>query len=297
MTLPEVVSRALADRFEKLEIVSRVGGGCINPAYHLRHAGGELFLKCNPNAPPGMFAAEAEGLKAMREADSGLLVPEVIEVGEPGDNGAGWLLLEWLSAAPGTAMDSAALGSGLAALHRSPGGRWGWHRDGFIGSLPQRNTPAGSWADFWREARLEPQLQRAEEQGYDLGPTAHWRRLFQALPGLLGVAEADGPSLLHGDLWGGNVLAASCGAGIRPALVDPAAYHGHREVDLAMSELFGGFDRGFYAAYERAWPLEPGYRPRRRAVYQLFYLLVHVNLFGAAYIRPTRDALERALAG
>ena len=116
-------------------------------------------------------------------------------------------------------------------------------------------------------------------------------RLLDGLGERIGVADGEGPSPLHGDLWGGNVHVAAEGP---PAVIDPSAYHGHREVDLAMAELFGGFDPGFRDAYEEAWPLEPGYVPVRRAVYQLYYLLVHVNLFGAGYVGGCRRALQEA---
>ncbi|HEX8673749.1 MAG TPA: fructosamine kinase family protein, partial [Longimicrobium sp.] len=115
--------------------------------------------------------------------------------------------------------------------------------------------------------------------------------LREALPRLLAAGEEDGPTLLHGDLWSGNVVATSRG----PSLVDPATYRGHREVDLAMTELFGGFGAEFYTAYEEAWPLRPGYQEERRAVYQLFYLLVHVNLFGGGYVARTAEALRRVV--
>ncbi len=185
------------------------------------------------------------------------------------------------------------LGRGLAALHRA--GRadgWGWMEDNFIGPLPQANAPAASWAEFWRTRRLEPQLELARRGGRMPGKAAEWDRLMDRLPELLAPAEADGPSLLHGDLWGGNVLAAPGG----PAIIDPAVYRGHREADLAMTELFGGFGDGFRAAYREAWPLQPGY-PARRAVYQLWYLLIHVNLFGGGYGARTAAVLREALAG
>ncbi|HEX2092388.1 MAG TPA: fructosamine kinase family protein, partial [Longimicrobiaceae bacterium] len=164
--------------------------------------------------------------------------------------------------------------------------------DNFIGPLPQPNAPAAGWAEFWRDRRLEPQLRRARDAGHSPGPPADWERLFARLPGLLAPAERDGSSLLHGDLWSGNVVA---GAGGEPWLVDPAAYRGHREVDLAMAGLFGGFSARFHAAYAEAWPLLPGYPEGRRAVYQLYYLLVHVVLFGGGYVERTRAALREAL--
>jgi fructosamine-3-kinase len=147
-----------------------------------------------------------------------------------------------------------------------------------------------SWAEFWRMRRLEPQLELARAAGRLPGRQADWDRLMERLPALLDNAEMDGPSLLHGDLWGGNVMAAAAG----PVLIDPACYRGHREADLAMTELFGGFGPEFYAAYGEQWPLLAGY-PRRRPVYQLWYLLVHVNLFGGGYVSQTAGVLREAL--
>lgn len=201
--------------------------------------------------------------------------------------------MEWIEPARRGAGFGERLGHGLAAMHRS--GRadgWGWAEDNFIGPLPQANGRTASWAELWRARRLEPQLDLARRAGRMPGRAADWDRLMDRLPDLLAPAEADGPSLLHGDLWGGNVLAAARG----PALIDPAVYRGHREADLAMTELFGGFGAGFRAAYEEAWPLGPGY-PARRAVYQLWYLLIHVNLFGGGYGARTEGVLREALAG
>jgi fructosamine-3-kinase len=122
------------------------------------------------------------------------------------------------------------------------------------------------------------------------GQRSQWERIFVRVPELLAPADQDGLSLLHGDLWSGNVLSTASG----PALVDPAVYRGHREVDLAMTELFGGFDASFYEAYQEVWPLLPGYADTRRTIYQLYPLLVHVNLFGGAYIAQTANLLRSA---
>jgi protein-ribulosamine 3-kinase len=323
--LPPGVARWLADEHGGARVVGSVGGGCINPAVRLRLPQGDLFLKFNSHAPAGTFAVEAEGLQALRAAAPLLRVPEVLGVWEDAERspGAACLLLEWLEPArPGPGYDER-LGRGLAQLHRGGEAGWGWHRDGFIGPLPQPNAPvksvpecmsrvpsgtpapdgrvgaAGSWAWFWIARRLEPQLRRARDAGRYVGRERDWEVLWQRLPDLLAPAEADGPSLLHGDLWSGNVLAtaerAGEGGGAEPALVDPAAYRGHREVDLAMAELFGGFGSRCLDAYHEAWPLQPGYRPGRRAAYQLFYLLVHVNLFGSGYVPRTEQALRDAL--
>ena len=298
MTLPAATWRRLEARFGAVGGTRPVGGGCINPSLRVELPDGPAFLKYNDDPPAGFFPAEARALRALRAAADGVRVPEVLAAFDPAEEGApgepGWLLLEWIEpGAKGPGFDER-LGRGLAALHRAADGRWGWEEDNFIGPLPQPNAPAKSWAEFWRDRRLEPQLRRALDAGHAPGDPRDWDRLLGSLPDLLAPAEEDGPSLLHGDLWGGNVLASSAG---EPCIVDPAAYRGHREVDLAMSELFGGFSPRFRAAYDEAWPLLPGYREGRRAAYQLFYLLVHVVLFGGGYVGQTRSALREALGG
>ena len=266
-----------------------VGGGCISPTARLRGDGGEqAFLKWGVpgDTPPGLFAAEATALRALGDAGA-LRVPEVLAAG---DTGGGWLLLEWLEPGRATARTWRVLGQGLAALHRSRAERFGWPRPNFIGSLPQANDWSASWAEFWRARRLEPQLEAAAHY-FSAADRRRFQRLLEALPELLAEVEEEGPSLVHGDLWGGNLHVTADGT---PALIDPSTYYGHREVDLAMSELFGGFDGDFYRAYDEAWPRLPGYRERRRAIYQLYYLLVHVNLFGGGYVGSTLSALAAA---
>lgn len=269
-------------------------GGCVNPSVRLVTEGGEsFFLKWNSRAPRGLFDAEADGLRALR-AMQALRVPSVLAVGEQ-THGPAWLLLEYIAPGRPTHGYAAELGDGLAALHRSADGGWGWARANFIGPLPQENPPASTWAELWRDARLAPQLRQARERGHFHGADARLlERVLDRTEGLLADAEADGPSLLHGDLWGGNVYADGAG---RPVLIDPAVYRGHREVDLAMSELFGGFPSGWPAAYHVAWPLDPAYRGFRRSLYQLYYLLVHVNLFGAGYEAGCLEAASQALRG
>lgn len=274
--------RALEASLGRIGEARAVGGGSINQAARVESEGGPVFVKYSDDAPAGIFAAEARGLEALAAAGSGLVVPRVLGVGDD------WLVLEWLEPAPRTRDFGEALGRGLAALHRS-GGSWGWDEDNFIGSLPQENATAASWPEFWWARRLEPQLRRARALGRL--PAGDWERLSDSLPRLLAPAEEEGPSLLHGDLWSGNAMATARG----PALVDPAVHRGHREVDLAMTELFGGFGAEFYAAYEEAWPLQPGYREERRGVYQLYYLLVHANLFGGGYAGQTEAVLRKVI--
>jgi fructosamine-3-kinase len=274
--------------------VASVGGGCINHGARVEtDRGRAFFLKWNSSAPAGMFEAEAEGLRALRSAAS-LRVPEPLATGGDPD-GASWLLLEHISPSAPMVGYEERLGSGLAALHRStaPEAPFGWHRANWIGSLPQANRETGSWIDFWSDQRLRPQLDLARSRG-------HLRRGEQVLDRMMGsvplaLADVDeGPAhLLHGDLWSGNAYA---GPGGEPVLIDPAVYRGHGEVDLAMTELFGGFGSRFYAAYAEVAGLPDAYRAVRRDLYQLYYLLVHVNLFGDAYEGRTLAAAARVVA-
>ncbi|WP_420129895.1 fructosamine kinase family protein [Longimicrobium sp.] len=285
--------RALETRLGPVRGAAPVSGGCINHGMRVELAAGPVFVKHNADAPPGMFAAEARGLDALRAAADGLVVPRPIAWAEAEEGAPAWIALEWLEPSRRTPDFAERLGRGLAALHRAGhADGWGWMEDNFMAGLPQANGVAACWAEFWRARRLEPQLELARRGGRMPGRAAEWDRLMDRLPELLAPAEADGPSLLHGDLWGGNVLASPDG----PALIDPAVYRGHREADLAMTELFGGFGDGFRAAYREAWPLQPGY-PVRRAVYQLWYLLIHVNLFGGGYGAQAAAVLRQALAG
>lgn len=268
-----------------------VGGGCISPAARVECATGDVvFLKWSgPGTLPGLFEAEARALEALRAADA-VRVPVVIDHGAS-PSGHEWILMEWLQPGRPRPRHWERLGEGLATLHRTRADRYGWPADNYIGSLPQANGWLDDWAEFWRTRRLEPQLRMAYDAGwFDPTERARFDRLLGRLDELLAPAAGDGPSLLHGDLWNGNVHPTADG---EPALIDPASYYGHREVDLAMSELFGGFGPGFYGAYREAWPLAEGYDEVRRRVYQLYYLLVHVNLFGAGYVGRTLEVLRQ----
>ncbi len=259
----------------------RVSGGCIHTAVRVEVAGvGPLFLKWNEDLPSEVFAAEADGLHALARSSS-LRVPAVVAHGG-GREGPSWLLLEYVPAGRPGPDFAEALGVGLAALHQPGSAAHGWPRDNFIGSLGQANEALEDWATFWRDVRLAPQLSLARSRGYFRGGDGRELDvIINRVAEAAGDAGTEGASLLHGDLWSGNVYAGPAG---EPVLVDPAVYRGHREVDLAMSELFGGFPPGYLEAYSAILPISPEYRRVRRWLYQLYDLLVHVNLFGGPYV-------------
>jgi fructosamine-3-kinase len=275
------VSHVLGARIVR---TSPVGGGCINHGTRIdTDRGKTLFLKWNPSAPAGMFEAEVDGLRALRCVDD-------VRAPEPLGHGPTWLLLEHIETGGARRDTSERLGQMLAALHRTPASpTFGWPSDNWIGSLTQANAESASWGDFWRDRRIAPQLERARASGY--AKSVVFDRALDVIPQAL--ADVGRPELVHGDLWGGNWLSGAEG---EPWLIDPAVHRGHGEVDLAMSELFGGFDRAFYHAYDEAHGRTSAYAAYRRDLYQLYYLLVHVNLFGASYEGGARSAAERVVA-
>ena len=268
--------------------MSAVGGGCINHGARLdTDAGVSLFLKWNATAPVGMFQAEVEGLRALGAAGP-LRVPDPIASADPG--ATPWLLMEYVDPGSPGGRSQEELGHGLAQVHGSASeASFGWERDNWIGSLEQANRASPSWPDFWRDRRVEPQLDLARRRG--LAGHGVFDEVLDVIPRAL--ADVDTSELLHGDLWAGNWFADTEG---RPVLVDPAVYRGHGEVDLAMSELFGGFGPAFYAAYDEARGISAAYSAYRKDLYQLYYLLVHVNLFGGGYESGSLRAAKAVLS-
>ena len=276
-----------------------MGGGCINQGVQLRTSSGPYFLKWNRDADRHFFDAEADGLAALAGAGA-VRTPEVAARSSP-DEAVPWLLLGWIEPGRPRRGGWSCLGRQLAALHRGvgtpSGGRpsqYGWHADNMIGSLPQANGRTRSWPEFWSRRRLRPLARDLRSAGaLSARQAAVVDAAADSMADLAGpAADADGPSLLHGDLWSGNVLFDAAG---EPVLIDPAVYVGHREVDLAMARLFGGFAPAFYRAYEEAWPLRPGHEARRSA-YQLYPLLVHARLFGGGYANRAVAAAEAVRA-
>ena len=280
----EAIARALGTAVRAGRGVS---GGDINQAEELTLADGRVvFAKTNARADPAMFPAEARGLAWLAEAGA-LRVPRVLAVSGEAPS---FLVLERIVAGRRRPDFDEALGRGLAALHRFGAPTFGLDHDNFIGRLPQSNAPAPTWAEFYRARRIEPQLRLAADEG--LASPRMLRggeRLLAAMEELVGAPEP--PSRLHGDLWGGNLLVDEAGA---PCLIDPAVHGGHRELDLAMMRLFGGFGPRVFAAYHEAHPLAPGHE-ERVPLYQLYYLLVHVNLFGGSYVASVERALDAVI--
>lgn len=254
-----------------IEQATSAAGGCIHECYRVRIGGITRFLKLNEAQLADAFAAEADGLEALRSA--GVAAPAPLAHGAAGDRA--YLLLEFLEL--GGRADFAALGRMLANAHRKACPRFGWRRDNYIGATPQPNGWCDDWKEFWLERRLRPQIALAKRNGFG----------FDMPPLSLLEGHDPKPALLHGDLWSGNAGFTSAG----PVLFDPAVYYGDREADLAMTELFGGFPAAFYAAYNEAYPLDSGYE-RRKHFYNLYHLLNHLNLFGGGYLAQVKSTLR-----
>ena len=264
--------------------VQTVGGGCINSAYTLSDTSRTFFVKLNHASRLDMFEAEAAGLNNILRSHS-IHVPAPLCQGIAADEA--YLVLEYLPL--GGRCNGRQLGRELAQMHRSQRDHFGWHRDNSIGTTPQINTDEDDWACFWQRHRLAYQLQLAARNGAHIDPQSE--QLLMRVPEFFSDYRPR-PSLLHGDLWSGNVAFSKTG---QPVIFDPAVYYGDRETDLAMSELFGGFSPDFYAAYKEAWPLDPGYTTRK-TLYNLYHILNHFNLFGGGYFEQARRMIAQLLS-
>jgi fructosamine-3-kinase len=292
VTLADELGAALARPVRRLR---RVGGGMLNEAYAAELAdGARIFVKAHPDPLPGTFEAEAAGLRWLAEAPGGPPVPEVLGVAE------GWLALGWVEPGALTADMQAGLGRALAALHAAGALGFGATAAGTpgapgheapplrIGPLLLSNEPAADWPGFFAERRLGPLAAMARDRGaLRAEGSALVERVCARIGALAGPSEP--PARLHGDLWSGNVLAATSGGA---HLVDPAAHGGHREVDLAMLRLFGGASERCFAAYAEVAPLADGHA-ERVGLWQLFPLLVHAVLFGGSYGAQVERAAAR----
>ncbi len=289
MTLWEAIARIISDTTGETFTVCEqhsVGGGCINSAFRIADGERSYFVKLNDTDKLAMFEAEADGLREMAAAGA-IKVPDAVATGIA--EGQAFIVMEALLL--GGSGCGARLGQELAALHRTTQARFGWYRDNTIGSTLQVNSENANWLSFWREQRLGAQLKMAAARG---GGSGLQRKGQQLLAGLsfFFMDYTPIPSLLHGDLWSGNY--AFCRDGT-PVIFDPAVYYGDREADIAMTELFGGFGRDFYEAYNEAWPLDAGYALRKN-LYNLYHILNHYNLFGGGYGGQAEAMIGRLLA-
>lgn len=265
-----------------------VSGGCINQGYRLTSVDQQnYFVKINQAALVEMFVAEALGLKEMAATQT-IRVPKPICWGMT--DRASYIVLEWLEFGSSTTAAWEAMGRNLAAMHKTPvSDHFGWARNNTIGSTPQINTETLSWADFFAEHRLGYQLKLAHRRG---GNFPEVQQITEVVRTLL-EKRTPQPSLVHGDLWSGNVAVMKSG---EPVILDPATYYGDREVDLAMTELFGGFPAAFYQGYHQILPLDDSYA-QRKTIYNLYHILNHFNLFGGGYGSQANRMIQQILVG
>jgi fructosamine-3-kinase len=262
-----------------------VAGGCINQAYRLSDGQRAFFVKVNQASRVAMFEAEALGLGEIDQSQT-IRVPRPICWGTEADQA--YLVLEWLDLGGKGEAAWRSMGEQLADLHRVSCDRgFGWHQANTIGATPQPNPWTASWFEFYQEQRLRHQFRLAGRRG---GSFPRQHELFMALPDLL-ADHAPQPALVHGDLWSGNAAVTATG---EPVILDPAPYYGDREVDLAMTELFGGFPAAFYGGYNAAYPLPEGYG-RRKILYNLYHILNHFNLFGGSYQAQANRMVDQLL--
>lgn len=272
-----------AGQFRGLETVA----GGVHDAHRLRFEKSDIFLKTTRIESAAMLSDEAYALARLRES-SAVIVPRPLLDGIAGD--VSWLALVWIDLYPANADAQQRLGGMLAQLHRCEADRYGWPHDNHIGLTHQPNTWSDNWCEFFTDQRLGFQLRLAEQLN-----NADWVQrgfaLLDAMPALLDGYQPEA-SLLHGDLWGGNVAMRKDG---EPVIYDPASHYGDRECDIAMTQLFGGFSPSFYSGYDAEWALDEDYE-LRRPLYQLYHVLNHVNMFGGGYERQAARMIDELLA-
>ncbi|NVO18544.1 MAG: fructosamine kinase family protein [Bacteroidetes bacterium] len=290
--LPNSVSQSILDYFSRqygknasiLSVVT-VSGGCINETAKVQTSHGDFFVKYNLSSVyPGMFEAESKGLKILQQAEE-ILIPEVLHAEVAGKHS--YLLMEYIE--PGVKSPGfwEQFGSSLANLHKHTSDLFGLDHDNYIGSLQQGNQHHSSWVDFFVLERLEPMARHARDKDEISAQLVNsFEQLYNKLPRLM---PEEKPALLHGDLWNGNYLVDENG---NPCLIDPAVYYGHREIDLAMTSLFGGFHPKFYESYQQVFALEKGWE-ERTDLFNLYPLLVHANLFGGGYASQVKKIINK----
>ncbi|MDH5601744.1 MAG: fructosamine kinase family protein [Gammaproteobacteria bacterium] len=289
--IAQQISKAVKQDFE-FKKQFPVFGGDINQASQveglLEGEPASFFIKLNKKNLLGMFEAEAAGLGEIDKSQS-IYVPHVICHGVVENQS--FLILENLQLGSGNAGSAARLGQQLAQMHKTTANQFGWVRENTIGSTRQVNSYENNWIDFWRKHRLGFQLELANTAGCSRSLLSKGQKLNDRLEAFFNNYEPEA-SLLHGDLWSGNYAYLK---NAEPVIYDPAIYYGDREADIAMTELFGGFSTGFYAAYNEAWPLDQGYQQRKR-LYNLYHVLNHYNLFGGGYGMQAENMIDQLLA-
>jgi len=262
-------------------------GGCINNALKIKTSDGDYFVKWQKGIPEDMFEKESTGLDLLRKTRL-LKIPEVIGLGKL--DGKHYLVMEHIESIPPKTNYWSDFGASLAQMHlNNSAERYGLDHHNYIGKLPQFNTGHSDWIEFFIEQRLDYQLKLAVKGGMvDSSFVNRYRSFYMKLPELLPV---DQPALLHGDMWSGNVMVSSDGLA---CLIDPAVYYGHREIELAFTQMFGGFGPEFYTSYQEAYPLDPGF-DERVSIYNIYPHMVHVNLFGTSYLGGVESVLRRYL--
>ncbi len=284
----EELSSYAGEPVESIDGGGTLAGGCINNAMSLQTRIGTFFLKYNSSPLPMMFAREMEGLKALHDVGA-ITVPRSIASRECDGNTPAFLITSYIESESKVTNFFSDFGRRFARLHKdSLHDRCGFEHDNYIGSTPQINTWTKDWVSFFGEHRIEYQLRLAHDKGHRGNLQTLGKKFLSKLDNLIGGTN-EKPCLLHGDLWSGNYMVAEDGTA---AIIDPAAYYGHREADLAMTRLFGGFSGEFYRSYNEEFPL-PDETEMRQEIYELYHLLNHLNLFGSGYLGQCERILKR----
>ncbi|MGK7871812.1 MAG: fructosamine kinase family protein [Xenococcaceae cyanobacterium] len=283
--IAEQISQVTGEKFQ-IDNRRSVGGGCINQGYSITGSGCTYFVKLNQASQVEMFEAEALGLKQMLGTKT-IRVPKPICWGTA--DHSSYIVLEWLEFGRGGSSQSwEEMGRKLAAMHKAGGSsQFGWDHNNTIGSTPQINPWTSNWAEFFAQHRIGYQLKLAKRRG---GNFPDRGLVVAAVEEYLADIQPQ-PSLVHGDLWSGNAAVIDSG---EPVILDPATYYGDREVDIAMTELFGGFPAAFYRGYNHVWPLDQGYQ-QRKTLYNLYHILNHFNLFGGGYGSQASRMIQQTL--
>ncbi|MEA3336245.1 MAG: fructosamine kinase family protein [Chloroflexota bacterium] len=298
--MSNTLSRALTDSLGELfgatpRDIRRVGGGDISQAARVTLGSQIILVKWHSQPPQPregwleMFEAEARGLQLLASTGT-LRVPRVLGHGGKQSDRPAFIVMSWIERGSGQRGDAgAALGRGLSAMHRVSGKRYGLDHGNYCGATPQDNAWCDSWIEFYGRRRLGFQMELAGQRGrMPRQRRQRLERLIANLDGWIDESQCQ-PSVLHGDLWGGNWMIDTAG---EPVLIDPAVYYGEREAELGMCHLFGGFPSQFFQAYDEAWPPAPG-RDERISLYKLYHVLNHLNLFGEGYGSQVDDILRR----